>query len=412
MIKICSKSKFYSLDLEHLNKKKTMHSPHFYIKIILILFLFSNCKENNLELKSYNLPEVATIETKEIFRIENPTKDSFFRYIRKIHVLSDGNLVVHNYPDHQLYEFSLNGKLVNVIGREGRGPGEFIETYMSFLTSNDSLHVYDFNNSRHQVFKKNTDGKWQAERERVFRRSTPEGMIEQVPEKIVFNSDEDYHGIFRIYPNYKDTLGGHYVYVSKVDHNIEHAGEVSRLRLEEDIAINKGVNSSMSIHNNSRFYKAFYNFEPESNQVILVRNNSNKIISIDSLNNESVIGDLPYEQFQIQEDELNKSLINANHFYSGMKEIIQKKILKHEPYYWNVILHKNHFWINLARSDDSKPNWIVSTLNGEIKEVFFGPRKIRSVRIHDGFFYGVETDDDGQMFLVGYSFESIKNTNY
>jgi hypothetical protein len=94
-----------------------------------------------------------------------------------------------------------------------------------------------------------------------------------------------------------------------------------------------------------------------------------------------------------------------------MTEVIQNKILKHEPYYWNVILHNNHLWINLARSDNSKPNWIVSTLDGEIKEVFFGPKKIRSVRIHDDLFYGAETDADGQMFLVGYSLENIKNIN-
>lgn len=389
-----------------------MHLPYIRIKIILLLFLFSSCKEVNIELKSYNLPEVATVETKELFRIENPTEDSFFRYIRKIHILSNGNLVVQNYPDHQLYEFSPNGKLVNVIGREGRGPGEFIETYMSFLSYNDSLHVYDFNNSRHQVLAKDTLGNWKPYRERVFRKIRPDGMVEQIPEKVIHKSDYDYYGIFRIFPRARDTLNANYAYVSKLNSNFEHTGKVSRLRVEEDLALHRGSNSSLTVHNNSRFYKVFYNFEPESNDVVLVQNNSNKIISIDSLNNESKIGVLPYEQFQLQLDEFNKSLENVNYYYSGMKEIVESKILNHEPYYWNVILDKNLLWINLARSDDSKPNWIVSTLNGEIKEVFFGPRKVRSVSIHDGFFYGAETDADGQMFLVGYSLESIKDTDF
>lgn len=384
-----------------------MQLPYIPIKIILFFFIFSHCKEENLELKSYNLPENPTPTAKEIFRISTPTEDSYFRWVRKIHILSNGNLLVQNYPDHQLYEFSPNGELINVIGRKGRGPGEFIETYMSYLSSNDSLHVYDFNNGRHQILAKDKLGKWKPYRERVFRRIKLEGMVEQTPEKVIHKSNSDSYGIFRVFPHSRDTLSAHYAYVAKINHNFEHTGEVSRLKLEEDLAIHRGSNSSQTVHDNPRFYKAFYNFEPESNQVILIRNNSNKIISIDSLNNESVIGALPYEQFQVQEDELNKSLVNANHFYSGMKEIIQEKILKHEPYYWNVILHKNHLWINLARSDTSKPNWIVSTLDGEIKESFVGPRRIRSVRIHDGFFYGVETDVDGQMFLVGYSLKSI-----
>jgi hypothetical protein len=385
-----------------------MHLRYIPIKIILFLFLVSSCKEVNIELKSYNLPEVPTIEATELFRIENPTKDSYFRWVRKIHILNSGNLVVQNYPDHQLYEYSPDGELINVIGRKGRGPGEFIETYMSFLSYNDSLHVYDFNNSRHQVMTKNNDGKWQAYRERVFRKIRPDGMVEQVPEKVIYKSNSGYYGIFRIFPRSQDTLSAHYAYVTNLNNNFEHSGEVSRLRFEEDLAIHRGHNSSQTVHNNQRFYKAFYNFEHESNQVILVRNNSNEIISIDSSNNESVIGDLPYEQFQIQEDELNKSLVDVNYFYSGMKEIIQEKILKHEPYYWNVILNNDLLWINLARSDTSKPNWIITTLDGKVINSFIGPEDIISVKIQGNKLYGSIIDADGRAFLVGYSLDSIK----
>ena len=84
-----------------------------------------------------------------------------------------------------------------------------------------------------------------------------------------------------------------------------------------------------------------------------------------------------------------------------MTEVIQDEILKHEPYYWNVILNNDLLWINLARSDDSKPNWVVTTLSGEIKEVFFGPKKIRTVRIHEGFLYEAETNESGETFFCG-----------
>jgi|GEM_PF-3710548 hypothetical protein len=59
-----------------------------------------------------------------------------------------------------------------------------------------------------------------------------------------------------------------------------------------------------------------------------------------------------------------------------------------------------------------KPNWVVTTLSGEIKEVFFGPKKIRTVRIHEGFLYRAETNESGETFFVGYSLENIKDTDY
>lgn len=382
-----------------------MQINQLFISLIIssaILLLLTSCSQEDFETKLNNLPQKPTLETQELFRLSSPEDYSFFQYIRKIHILSDGNLVVQNYPDHKLYELTPDGELVNVIGRKGRGPGEFIETYISFLTHNDSLHVYDFNNSRHQVLTKNVDGKWQSNRERVFRKLNLEGMVEQVPEKFVLGSDEDYYGIFRIFPTFRDTLNAHYAYVAKVDHNIEHTGKVSRLRLEEDLATKRGDNSSLTVINNRRFYKVFYEYHPKTNKVILIKNNSNEIVSIDSLNDESIIGFLPYERFQRDEEKLEESLRSLNQNYSEMVEITKDKLLAHEPYYWNVILQEDQMWINIARSDTTKPNWIITTLDGKVIENFHGPRKLRSATVHGNYLYGSVTDANGEVFLVGY----------
>jgi hypothetical protein len=372
------------------------------------IFLLGGCsRSGDFSAESYRLPGEATLEAEELFRIESPTYEAYFSYIRKIHVLDDGNLVVQNYPDHRLYELTPEGEFVGPIGRQGRGPGEFIETFISFLTFSDSLHVFDFNNSRHQIFTRDESGQWNYARESAFRARGRSGMQVQIPERIEHRADGELFGLFRVHPGSRDTLQAQYVYVSKVDMNIEHAGEMSRMRRASELAIHRGENNSQSVHNNLRFYNAFYNYLPDRDDVILVENTSNEIVAIDSTDNETVIGYLPYERFPLDGEKLEESLVNVNYYYSGMEEIVREKLLEHEPYYWNVILHEGRLWVNLARSDSSSPNWIITTLEGEVLEAFRGPEKISEVTISGNRIYGSEKDDDGATYLVGYELKEL-----
>lgn len=369
---------------------------------ILILLLAGCLQGNDFEPESFNLPEHSTLEALEKFQISSPAEGAFFSHIRKIHVLSDKNLVVQNYPDHQLYELTPKGELVGVIGRQGRGPGEFIQTYISHLAPNDSLHVFDFNNSRHQVLTRGDSGRWHYARESGFRRMAAEGLEQQIPDRVVHNTVGAPVGLFRIHPTARDTLQGQYVYVSEVDLNMEHAGDVSRLRLASDLAIHRGENNSMTIHNNHRFYRSFYTYRADTDEVLLIQNTSNEIVSVDSSGKETVKGYLPYERFPKDRSKLNESLENVNYSYAGMEEIVRDKLLDHEPYYWNVILHENRLWVNLARSDSDSPNWIITDMEGEILESFHGPEEISEVTIYENRMYGSVRDSDGAVYLVGY----------
>ena len=141
--------------------------------------------------------------------------------------------------------------------------------------------------------------------------------------------------------------------------------------------------------------------------MILVENTSNEIVAIDSTDRETVIGYLPYERFPIDGEKLEESLVNVNYYYSGMEEIVREKLLDHEPYYWNVILHEGRLWVNLARSDSDSPNWIITTLEGEVQEAFQGPEKISEVTISGNRMYGSVKDADGATYLVGYELKKL-----
>lgn len=370
-----------------------------------IYLLLSACGgKQGFDRHSFNLPEEASFEVRERFRVSEPIEGSFFSYIRKIHILSDGNMVVQNYPDHQLYEFSRDGELLSVIGRKGRGPGEFMEIYISFLGANDSLHVFEFNYSRHQVFARAETGEWKYIRERIFKMMPQVGFRMQIPEdQLLIARDGSQYGVFRFHPSDIDTVDGQYNYVSPVNVNIEQSGEISRLRIASDLAHRRRAeNSSITTLNNARFIKGYYNYLPESDEVILVRNTSNEVVSIDSDDNERVIGYLPYDRLPTNREAVRNSLGNLSSYWSGMENYVNDKILPHEPYYWNVTLHENQLWVHLEREDKDKPDWVITTLEGEVLEAFHIPTYIQQLSISGNRFYGVVPGEDGAQYFAGF----------
>jgi len=232
-----------------------------------------------------------------------------------------------------------------------------------------------------------------------------------LPEDLVYGP-EGKKGIFRIYPSAglseraSDMLDAQYQYVAELDHNIEHKGKVSRLMPVEDLTLYRRNENSLLTHNNERFFKAFYLYDPYHDEVLYIKNTSNEIIAIDSAGNRHIKGHLPYEQVPLDQEKLERTLENVNYFYSGMEEIAREKLLPHEPYYWNIVLNNDRLWVNLARSDTSKPNWVITTLDGEVLESFHGPQSISNVSIRDNRMYGSFEDSNEVTYLAG--FELLK----
>lgn len=381
-----------------------------------IAIVFGSCTKGTLKTKSYRLPDKATLQLMNVFRVSEPANGAFFSQIRKIHILENGHLVVQNYPDHQLYELSADGNLIDVIGREGRGPGEFIETFNSYLTANDSLHVFDVNHSRHQVLVKNREGKWIPVREPRFKYIFQRGLRAQIPASVVPGPDGSYYGLFLLEPTgynssakvalrATDTLSFRYEYVARINSNVEQMGKSSRLRPVQDEAIQRIVKQgSMATVMRSQFWRAFYRYNPVKDEVLYITNTSNKIIGIDSTGNEYVKGRLPFERITLSRQEI-KQAVNLNKLptrFSKMGQIVRKKLLEYEPLYRNVVLVKDRLWVHLTRLDKSKPNWIITTLKGKVLNSFCGPNDISVVTISGRRMYGQVRDSSGVTYLAGY----------
>ncbi len=383
----------------------------YHFSLIIIVGIFSACCErsNQLTSRQFNLPDTSTVTLSTLFEYDELSAGAFIKMIKSIKPLSNGNLIVQNYPHYQVHEFSPSGKLVNTIGRKGRGPGEFMEAYHVYVTSEDSLHVIDTNYLQRQiVFFKNGNNDWEAKRERVSgNKRYVDTLLSKFPVDLTTSKNGEMMGKFWVSPGHvvSDTLSHHFNYLAEVDHNIDMAGPPKNLIPVGDIAILR-TDNSMTQQSNSRFWRTFYLPIPNTEKILLISNNSNKIVQIDSSGNKRVQGRLPFEHFQVNREEIENNFNTSSPNNSKMKKLVLDLMMDHEPYYHNVVLNGNRLWIQLARRDTSKPNWIITDLNGNVIESFTGPSNISKTVVIGNKMYGALSKKNGAQTFAGFELSS------
>jgi len=369
------------------------------IVIIVVASILAGCSgASDKESLRYALPEKASLDFVEQFRVSDPVKDISFRFIRKIHVLSDGNIVVQNDGDHRLYEFTNDGELVSVIGSYGRGPGEFLNIWNSVVSVGDTLHIMG-NDDSHKVFAKTTDGSWEFIRERTINYVPMEGLQRHFPDEMVLSDSEG--NLYGIYHGFDESIGGQYRYVSSISYNLEQTGEVSRPFKTGDVAVLRSEENYYSV-DNFRFFNAYYSYLPDTDEVIYVRNNSNEIKSIDASNNETIIGFLPFEQVPLNMNEVNGLLNYFRNQVPGSVSYLREKFLEYEPYYWRILLNDGRLFVHFERSEKDKPDWVITTLDGEILGSFHIPMYIQQLAVNGNRLFVATTGEDGTVYLAGY----------
>ncbi|MCH8559014.1 MAG: 6-bladed beta-propeller [Balneolia bacterium] len=374
-------------------------TPLLFVLITIFILLGSgSSSEEDYDVTKPALPEVATLDFVERFRVSDPAENVSFNFIHKIHVLSDGNLVVQNSGDYRLYEFTQDGEFVSEIGSQGRGPGEFLEIWNSMVSPGDTLHVLGDNMS-HKVFARSAGGEWEFIRERTIQFTPQEGLDRQIPEdKILAGSDGQTYGIFQ---GYDESMGGTYSYVSSISHDIEQTGDVSRPFLIADLIVLNQDDHAFAI-TNVRFFNAFFSYLPDSDEVILVKNNSNEILFVDASGNETVRGYLPFEQVPLNMDEVNGMVNYYRNEVPGSANTLRNQFLEHEPYYWRVLQNDDRLFVHFERSEKDKPDWVITTLDGEVMGSFHIHMYIQHLAVNGNRLFVSTTGDDGTVYLAGF----------
>ncbi len=104
-------------------------------------------------------------EIKDGFRKEMP---NYFGRISSICVDDEGNLYVADGKHKRIFKFSKDGEFIKTIGRNGQGPGEFMDEFMEISFGNDKK-IYIVDNVRLKIIVYDKNGKLIKELKSPFR---------------------------------------------------------------------------------------------------------------------------------------------------------------------------------------------------------------------------------------------------
>lgn len=373
-------------------------------KLIIICLLLTACTGDVVIPESYNLPDTATHALEIVFEINKIGNEFYFKEPFNVYPLSKGSILVQNANSSDIYEINQRGKVLNKIGSKGRGPGQFQNITRLVVLPNDEIHVFDRSLGRQSVYIKNNDD-WQFLDSYDFKNELSE-LTTKIPNQIVDTLHDGFVAVFKVSPSSStiDTLTKVYAYTAKVDKKIQHQEEPRNYLPVSDI-VKSEWNGTVMYNLNPRLYKAFYLYSKEKNKIVYVENTHNHIYEFQD-SEKNIIGYLPFEKFSVNTEELDESLNNLSTFYPFVVNEIKKKMLKHEPLYGHVKLINNRLWLNIARSDSTKPNFISTTLSGKVTKSFFTKEEMEVVQVSDTLIIS-KVIKKGVSHIVGYKLTKL-----
>ncbi|MCH8556632.1 MAG: hypothetical protein LAT84_02365 [Balneolia bacterium] len=313
------------------------------------------------------LPAENTITLEPIVSLES-FGDHYISGIRTPMPASNGDIIISEFSAQQLFRISADGELLQTIGRDGRGPGEFQSIYSLLMAPGDSLHVFDINNSRHQVF--GTDGEtWRSAREleRMRPNAGTEGRKQFAPSR-VFEADGELFGLFRNHIVVGDTATMYQSWISRVNHNLHPADdEEILLKTGEDALVIRMDNRGIVTNTHPFSYRLFRNWNPNE-QLLAEISNENAELRHYNVDGELIRSvQLPYEKLEADVAARADYERQMSEYGNEAVQLTRSKHLPFEPLVREFIADdEGRYWIQMSRSDTDSPNWIVFSAAGEI----------------------------------------------
>ncbi len=371
----------------------------------IILFFWWTASCNTAEDSVHVIPS-QVIENEHIIVYENENletgtvihfeKDQLFEendslqigYIGDIAVTDDNGLFLYDgHPSAvAIYQFSSNGDYIRQIGREGRGPGEYLSgSHLNI--GNNNLLVYDRTLHRHLVYSIETGEHLQTVQIDLANMES-EGPITdlRLGGYLKLNNELFLLSLVRAQRYYEDEPGTTRYFITDSEFR-ELSLEIFRLnrRLE-----NFGEWQGMRI-------MSFFPFQARS---LLSVSESGRIFTavtdeffIRELNHKGeTIGGFYYSLPRIpvtREDARN----STNEMTRDIAENVEL------PDYWPVLDRmladdEDRLWIKIETDESESQKWYVTEGNGEFVGAFSWPQESSIRLVKNGFLYAVENNDD------------------
>lgn len=342
--------------------------------IILTLFCLSCSSQETRRGTEAALPDESTLNMNKVAVIQE-TGEHFFSGVRGMVLTSDGELLVNDRGYQGFYLFDSVGNYKSTVGNKGRGPGEFADIRHFVLTPDDRLHVFDRNNSRHQILAKE-EGEWREQGELELRQLQSESIHSFFPRKIMDmderEGEKQYLALFRNNIGFRDTTTVYHEWLAWVDGEMKPISDEKLFLDYAEAAVTVRTENSISVSSHPAGYKRFIAYDKEKSRVLTANGETGEIVVQDLDHSNRNTFQLPVDIIPIDSND-KTTYLDIIRQGSGPQAAnrASELYLDHEPVIKQFVLADDgRYWIETVRLDPDTPDWVVVDPAGEITGSF------------------------------------------
>lgn len=340
-----------------------------YAALLLPILLLSGCgqQQSRTNLNSQKLPSEPSITLNEVAIVES-FGDHYFSGLHTPILTENGELILRDFNAQMLFRISADGELLQTIGRDGRGPGEFQSIHSMVMAPGDTLHVFDYNNMRQQLFAIENN-EWSPARE--LHRKRPSGAtpgLNYFQPNSVFEVNNELMGLFQnqIVPGDSATM--YHSWLARLDSNLNPLDDEKILLKPSENAMVIAITGGMLVNSHPFSYRLFRAWNP-AEQLLAEVSNADGVLRLYRADGQEVRAiQLPFEKAEPDDAARNEyeQEIARDHGNDIAREARQKS-LPHEPLISNFLIdNEGRYWLHMNRLEEDNPNWIVFGADGEL----------------------------------------------
>lgn len=332
-----------------------------------------------------DLLESVTFEP-EATLVIGETEELFFGHLFSLDVDHRGYIYAADRQQNHINVYDAEGSLLQTVGRQGRGPGEF-QSLIRLIVRADTLWAYDNQQLQISAFVRETGDIWELQNTITISRlgsqipadirKTETGFI---VENLSMFTEEGIHG-------WRKTL-------SLIDNNGNSLNE-------EVISY---VQTEMLFENGRSYMNPFYPATREQvgpSDIIYVGKSDSLRVTGYNLNGERVeelkrnIRYRPITSRDIDREDLSSDNPVRNHAPD------------HHPAFINFLIDENNrYWFNLGELDEETDTWVSLNAEGSVEASIKLPQAFSVRKIQSGKAYGIYRDEDGAESIMVYDVDA------
>ena len=301
-------------------------------------------------------------------------------------IVSDahGRIFAGDNGQHTIHVFDVHGNRFTTIGREGRGPGEFNNINLD-IVENGSLYVYDWSNSRTQVFRETRHNEWELiETIPVDRlgmafpvRALPlfgEHLLIEYGVAYGIQQTENINPFIKSAPKDDQEKGVRHVELT--------TGDVAVQRTSNSVSVwgHPFGRASHSVFRGNEIYHAW------GGKLAVFKTT----VHNDFSHTTDTLFSIPIDPQEFTSEELNEAIEN---YSDEGKRAVRDLELRYKPEIRRVLVDDlGQIWIQ-RYVDEGEPDWFIFDQNGALVNLALFQDRFIPSHIQNGLVYGIWRDD-------------------